>query len=220
MRQARGPLRHGRDQPDRDGAGLQLGRDVVEDAGDALAGQLQSGNGDDGDQRDDERVFDECLALLATALQEFPNDSELKKLQETAKADQAEQVKLRQMAEVRKLLGQQNFDGARKALEALAKDYPQDTAVRNLQNLALQEENEQMRQKRLDTEVAALRVLLGGGKFKQVVLKGEPLLQEYPQDYELKELVNFARGEVAQQDQKKKEEEREKQIQGFLMCER
>lgn len=164
--------------------------------------------------------YDECLAVLSTALMEFPNEPELKKLQETAKTDQAEQVKQRHMAEVRRLLAQQNFEQARRALEVLTRDYPQDTAVKNLQNLATQEENEQKRQKRLDTEIAALRSLLGAARFKQVVTKGESLLQEYPQDYELKELVNFARGEVAQQEQKRKEEEREKQIQGFLMCER
>ncbi|HKW57983.1 MAG TPA: protein kinase [Candidatus Acidoferrum sp.] len=164
--------------------------------------------------------YDECLALLDSALKEFPNDPELKKLQETAKTDQSEQVKQRQMAEVRRLLGQQNFELARKTLDGLTRDFPQDTAIRNLQNLAVQEESEQKRQKRLDSEITALRGLLGAGKFKQVVAKGEPLQQEYPQDYELKELVNFARGEVAQQELKRKEEERDKQIQGFLMCER
>ena len=164
--------------------------------------------------------YDECLAVLAAALQEFPNDPELKKLQDTAKADLAEQAKQRQMAEVRRLLGQQNFAAATSALDSLVRQYPQDTAVKNLQNLAQQEEQEQRRQKRLETEVSSLRSLLGAGKFKQVLAKGEPLLQEYPHDYELKELVSFARGEVAQLDQKKKEEEREKQIQGFLMCER
>jgi serine/threonine protein kinase len=164
--------------------------------------------------------YEECLTVLAAALQEFPNDSELKKLQESARTDQAEQQKQRQMAEVRRLLGQQKFADARKILDVLVADHPQDTAVKNLQNLASQEEQEQNRQKRLETEITGLRGLLGAGKFKQVVTKGEPLLQEYPQEYELKELVNYARGEVVQQDQKRKEEEREKQIQGFLMCER
>ncbi len=164
--------------------------------------------------------YDECVTVLAAALQEFPNDPELKKLQDSARTDQAELQKQRQMAEVRRLLGQQNFAEARKILDVLVKDHPHDTAVKNLQNLALQEEQEQNRQKRLDAEVTALRGLLGAGKYKQVVAKGEPLLQEYPQEYELKELVNYARGEVAQQEQKRKEEEREKQIQGFLMCER
>jgi len=164
--------------------------------------------------------YDECLNILASALQEFPNEAELKKLQDTAKADQAEQQKQRRMAEVRKLLGQQNFAEAGTALDALVKEYPQDTAIKNLQNLALQEEQEQKRQKRLESEIAALRTLLGAGKFRQVVAKGEPLAQEFPQEYELRELVNFARGEVAQIEQKRREEEREKQIQGFLMCER
>jgi eukaryotic-like serine/threonine-protein kinase len=164
--------------------------------------------------------YDECLTVLAAALQEFPNEPELKKLQESAKTDQAELQKQRQMAEVRRLLGQQNFADSRKILDVLVTEHPQDTAVKNLQNLALQEEQEQKRQKRLESEITALRGLLGAGKVKQVVAKGEPLLQEFPQEYELKELVNYARGEVAQQEQKRKEEEREKQIQGFLMCER
>ena len=164
--------------------------------------------------------YDECLTVIAAASQEFPNEPELKKLQESARTDQAEQQKQRQMAEVRRLLGQQKFADARKILDVLVAEHPQDTAVKNLQNLASQEEQEQKRQKRLETEITGLRGLLGAGKFKQVVVKGEPLLQEYPQEYELKELVNYARDEVVQQDQKQKEEEREKQIQGFLMCER
>jgi len=167
-----------------------------------------------------ELKYDECLTVLAAALQEFPNEPELKKLQESAKTDQAELQKQKQMAEVRRLLGQQNFADARKILDVLVVEHAGDTAVKNLQNLALQEEQEQKRQKRLDEEVTALRTMLGAGKFKQVVAKGEPLMQEFPQEYELRELVNYASGEVAQQEQKRKEEEREKQIQGFLMCER
>ncbi|HTQ60650.1 MAG TPA: protein kinase [Candidatus Solibacter sp.] len=164
--------------------------------------------------------YDECLSVLADAMQEFPNEPELKKLQDSAKTDQAEQQKLRQMAEVRRLLGQQNFSEAKKVLAVLAKEHPQDIAVKNLQNLGQQEEQEQNRQKKLESEITILRGLLGAGKYKQVVAKGESLLQEFPQEYELKELVNYAQGEVAQQEQKRKEEEREKQIQGFLMCER
>ncbi|MGA2096332.1 MAG: protein kinase [Candidatus Acidiferrum sp.] len=164
--------------------------------------------------------YDECLSVIASALQEFPNDPELKKLQDSAKADQGEQQKQRRMAEVRRLLGQQNFAEARKLLDVLGQEHPQDTSVKNLQNLAAQEETEQKRQKHLEAEITNLRTLLGAGKFKQVVAKGEPLLEEFPQEYELKELVSYAKGEVAQLDQKRKEEEREKQIQGFLMCER
>ena len=164
--------------------------------------------------------YEECLTVLDAALQEFPNEPELTKLQQTARTDQAEQQKQRRMAEVRKLLGQQNFSDARKVLDVLIVDHPQDTAVKNLLALAAQEEQEQKRQKRLEQELTALRGLLGAGKLKQVVAKGEALLQEYPQEYELKELVAYARSEVSQLEQKKKQEEREKQVQGFLLCER
>ena len=91
--------------------------------------------------------YDECLSVIAAASQEFPNEPELKKLQESAKTDQAELAKQKQMAEVRRLLGQQNFADARKILDVLAVEHAQDTAVRNLQNLALQEEQEQKKQK-------------------------------------------------------------------------
>jgi serine/threonine protein kinase len=164
--------------------------------------------------------YEECLTVLAEALKEFPNEAELLKLRETAQTDQGEQQKQRRMAEVRKLLGQQSFSEARKVLDVLIVDHPQDTAVKNLLKLAAQEEQEQKRQQRIEQELMALRGLLGAGKLKQVVAKGEALLQEYPQDYELKELIAYARGEVTQLEQKKKQEEREKQIQGFMMCER
>ena len=164
--------------------------------------------------------YEECLSVIGTALKEFPKEPELIKLQETARADQAEQQKQRQMAEVRKLLAQQSFAESRKVLDVLLKVHPQDTAVKNLNALALREEQEQKRQKRLEAELATLRGFLSGGKVKQVVEKGEALLKEYPEEYELKELVAYARGEVAQQEQGKKEQEREKQIQSLLDCER
>jgi eukaryotic-like serine/threonine-protein kinase len=164
--------------------------------------------------------YEECLGVLAAALEEFPNEPELKKLQETARTDQAEQQRQKRVAEVRKLLAQQNFVEASKLLAALVKEFPEDSAVKHLQNLASQEEQEQKRQQRLETEISSLRGLLGEGKFKQVVAKGEPLLKEFPQEYELREMVGFAQGEVSQLEQKRKEEEREKQIQGFMMCER
>jgi serine/threonine protein kinase len=164
--------------------------------------------------------YEECRSVLAAALEEFPNDPELKKLQETARTDQAEQQKQKRVAEVRKLLAQQNFTDASQLLSSLVKEFPEDSAVKHLQNLASQEEQEQKLQKRLETEISALRGLLGEGKFKQVVAKGEPLVKEFPQEYELREMVNFAQGEVSQLEQKRKEEEREKQIQGFMMCER
>jgi serine/threonine protein kinase len=160
--------------------------------------------------------YDECLALTSEGLKIFPNEPELRNLHETARADQAEQKKQVQVAEVRRLLGQRKLADARKALEVLTREQPQDATVRNLQTLLSQEEQEEKRKKRLEEELANLRSLVTAGRLREAVTKGEVLLKEFPQEYEVHDLVTYARGEVAQQEQKKHEQEREKQVRGLL----
>jgi eukaryotic-like serine/threonine-protein kinase len=164
--------------------------------------------------------YDECLALTSEGLKLFPNEPELRNLHETARADQAEQKKQGYVSEVRRLLGQRKLVEARKALEVLTREQPQDTTVRNLQALLLQEEQEEKRKKRLEEDLTSLRGLVSAGKLREAVAKGEGLLKEFPQAYEVNDLVSYARGEVAQQEQKKNAEEREKQVRGLLEAQR
>lgn len=167
-----------------------------------------------------ELKYDECLAVLAEGLKQFPDDPELASLQETARQDQLEQNKQGGVAEIRKLLGQQKLTEARRALDALAKDQAQDTTIRNLEALLDLEEQEQKNSRRLQNELANLRGLVGAGKLREVVVKGEALLGEFPQEYEIKDLVSYAKGEIAQQEQKKTEQERLEQIEGFMAAHR
>jgi serine/threonine-protein kinase len=160
--------------------------------------------------------YEDCLSFLSRALKEYPNESELLKLQEMARHDLEDLQKQRQLGEVRKLLGQQEFGEARKMIEALAKKYPQDSAVMSLQAIVLDSEREQQKSSRFTCEIAALRTLLSSGKLSDALVKGEVLLREYPEEFELKELVDYAREELAQQEQRQKEKERERQIRGFL----
>src|SRR5260221_9034776 len=69
--------------------------------------------------------YEECLKVLSEALVEFPREPELLKLQEMARHDLEDLQKQRQLGEVRKLLGRQEFAQARKTIDALAKTYPQ-----------------------------------------------------------------------------------------------
>src|SRR5260370_25250460 len=46
--------------------------------------------------------------------------------------------------------------------------------------------------------------------------KGDALLREYPEEFELKELVGYARSEVAHQEQRQKEKDCEKEIRSFI----
>jgi eukaryotic-like serine/threonine-protein kinase len=167
-----------------------------------------------------ELKYDECLALLSEGLKTFPNEPELKNLQETARADQSEQKKQGYVSEVRRLMGQRKLAEARKALEILTKEQPADTSVKNLLHLLAQEEQEEKRKKRLEAELGNLRSLVGAGKLKEAVAKGEVLLKEFPAEHEVNELVVYARGEVAQQEQRKNEQEREKQIRGLMELQR
>ena len=164
--------------------------------------------------------YDECLALTSEALKNFPNDPELRNLHETAKADQAEQKKQVHISEIRRLLGQRKLAEARKGLEVLAKEQPQDTMVRNLQTLLTQEEQEEKRKKRLEDELTSLRSLVSTGNFREAAAKGEGLLKEFPEEYEVNDLVSYAKSEVAQQELKKNAEEREKQVRGLLETQR
>ncbi|HUL45445.1 MAG TPA: protein kinase [Candidatus Bathyarchaeia archaeon] len=167
-----------------------------------------------------ELQYDECLAVLAEGLKTFPDEPELKNLQDTAHADQAEQKKQAQVGEVRRLVAQQKFAEARKALEALTREQPQDATVRNLQALLAQEEQEQKRKKRLEEELAGVRGLISSGNLAEAMARGEALLREFPQAYEIRDLVAYTKSEVAQQEQKKKEQEREKQIRALLDAQR
>jgi len=167
-----------------------------------------------------ELKYDECLALISEGLKTSPDDTELKKLREAALADQAEQRKQTQAAEVRKLLGQQKLGEARNAMDVLLKEQPADSTVRNLNALLMQEEAEQKRKTRLNEELANLRVLVSAGKLKDAIARGEPLLRDFPQEHEIKELLTYAKDEIAHQEAQKNELEREKQIQALLLAHR
>ena len=130
-----------------------------------------------------ELKYEECLALISGGLTTFPNDPELRSLQETARADQFEQKRQGHVSEVRKLMGQRKLAEARKALDALTREQPADTTIKNLLNLLAQEEQEEKKKKRLEMELASMRSLVSAGKLRDAVAKGEALLTEFPQEY-------------------------------------
>ena len=167
-----------------------------------------------------EQLYQECVRLLEEGLQQFPRDPELAKLMETAKQDWAEEEKRRNLGLVRKLVGQRQFDQARTILGELEKENPQDRAVLKLRDLVEQGEREINREIRLTKRVAELRRLVREEKFADVTAQGEALLQEYQHDYELEELVAYARTESARRQAEEREAGLAKQIQDALTAKR
>jgi serine/threonine protein kinase len=167
-----------------------------------------------------ELKYDECLAALEEGLKQFPGEGALLKLRETAKQDWAEEEKQRQLGQARKLLGQQQFAQARAILEELAKQHPGDTAISKLRGLVEQGESELKKQERLVQELEGLRKLVRAERYAEVVAQGDALLREYHQDFELKELVAYARAELTQRQLREKERQLETHIQGLLQANR
>jgi eukaryotic-like serine/threonine-protein kinase len=154
-----------------------------------------------------EQRYTQCLTLLAELAKDFPDDPELLRLRETARQDQQEFEKSRQISEVRKLVAGQHFDGALTILAGLIELHPADSGISSLRSLVLQQRDGEARQKQSRSELVALRALLDGGKYEEAARQGETLLQQAPQDFELRELVTFAREEMAQISRKQRFEE-------------
>jgi hypothetical protein len=154
-----------------------------------------------------EQRYSQCLSLMSEMEKDFPDDPEVLRLRETARQDQLEFEKTRQLSEVRKLVAGQHFDGALTILSGLMELHPGDSAITSLRSLVLQERDGEARQKQSRTELVALRALLDTGKYEEAARHGETLLQHAPQDFELRELVTFAREEMAQIARTKRYEE-------------
>jgi serine/threonine protein kinase len=160
--------------------------------------------------------YAECIEVIAAALKEFPNDAELMKLLETARHDQAEEQKRTRFAETRKLLGEQKFAEVLKVADGLSKRYPRDATVESLRAMAQRGLQEQRRSEFLQQELSALRALVSAGKYGEAATRVEPLLKEFPQEFALMEIAAFAKGELAQQEQKQRENERLLQIRSLM----
>lgn len=160
--------------------------------------------------------YGECIALLTDLQKEFPAETEVAQLLETARHDQAEQSRQQKLAEVRTLLAKQRYDDARELLNVLVKGFPQDPAVQNLLTLASQEQGALARQQHLEGELAALRALVNQRKFDEALRRGQQLLAEFPQEFEVTEVINFARAELHRAEQARIIKNRIEMVRGLL----
>lgn len=145
-----------------------------------------------------EQRYDECLGMLRDLDAQFPADAEILHLHDAVLQDQQEQEKSARLAEARKLVAKQHFDGALSILSGLVELHPEDSGIKSFRSLVLQQKEGEARQKQTSTELQKLRALLESGKYEEAATRGEALLRESPQDFELREVVKFAREELSQ----------------------
>ena len=165
-----------------------------------------------------DQQLDQCIQQLTEALKEFPNDAEIIKLLETARQDKTEQQRQQKLAEAKSLLATRKFDQALAMVQSLSAEHPEDPAVRKLHELVLQEKAELLQQQKLQDHVSNLHSLVNAGKFSEAVSRGEKLLREFPKETEIAELVNFARAELAQREQKRSLEDATENVRGRIQA--
>jgi len=158
----------------------------------------------------------QAVEILAVLDKEFPGEAEVSELLITVRHDQAEQEKQELLAEARNLLAAQRYNDALAALESLRNAYPGDAAVRHLATLVQQEQQAKAKRQRFDDELAALRAKVSESKWDEALKRGEQLQKEFPQEFELLELVKFVRGEMQRTEQKRVADERIKQVRGLV----
>jgi len=164
--------------------------------------------------------YEECISLLLEAEKEFPGESEISRLLSTAREDQAEQERQFLLSEARKLLSAQKFDETLQALDRLLKRFPSDPTAKNLRTLALQGQEHVKREQRLHENLRSLRAMVEKGKYQEAIESGQKVLQEFPDEFELVELIQFARSEQIHTEQKRRLEEWLKRIQQSVRDER
>jgi serine/threonine protein kinase len=155
------------------------------------------------------RNYEACIALLVGLQTQYPKDTDIAKLLEIAREDQAEQQKQLQLAEARKHLAAKRFEEAMSALEAIREAHPKDSGMIKLYSLVLQEKEKQAGLERLQRELAALKQLVSEKKYPEVLAQSERIQKEFPGNADFARLLDFARAQQAQI-------ERESQQQKFL----
>ena len=160
--------------------------------------------------------YEECIKLLGETLKQFPNDAEFSKLLESARQDQAEQHRQFLLAEARNLLSSQRLDEAVHTLDRMLQRFPNDLTAKNLRTHAVQGREQQIREQRLTEAKSMLRSWVKQAKYEDVIKHATQFSREFSDDFELTELIDFARTELAHVEQKRRQDQLSKQIQRAL----
>ena len=144
------------------------------------------------------RRYEESITLLNGLQTEFPSETEIAKLLETAREDWAEQKKQQKLADARAHLAAQRFAEALTLLDGLVASHPKDTGVLKLRALVQREQEKHAQMVRMEREIEALRKLMSERNYPDVIARATVLLKDFPGDTALMRLAEFASNQQAQ----------------------
>ena len=144
------------------------------------------------------RQYTDSITLLNRLQTDFPGETEIAKLLETAREDWAEQQKQQKLADARALLAAQRFAEALTLLDPLVSAHPKDAGVVKLRSLVQREQEKHAQTERMQREIEALRKLMNERQYPDVISRTKALLNEFPGEAALTRLSEFASSQQAQ----------------------
>ena len=141
------------------------------------------------------RRYEECLVLLAKLEKEFSRDPEIAALSDAVRAEQAEQQKLRELAEARNLLAHGLYNDAEALLLNLQKTFPEAEDISRLLQAVRKDQAEREKQEKLKEA----REHLAARRFAESLALLAKMEQEYSGDGEIATLTDAVRAEQAEQ---------------------
>ncbi len=132
--------------------------------------------------------YAECIELLTELRKEFPEEDEIPRLLETAKEDQAIQLRLQGLADARSKLANRRYDECKNLLAQLLRQFPQDDEIQKLQKKALEEQKKEQRLQFL----AEVRSLLAARRYEACTTLLNALQKQFPEDEEVAQLQKNA----------------------------
>ncbi|MBI3484600.1 MAG: protein kinase, partial [Acidobacteria bacterium] len=163
-----------------------------------------------------EQKIGESIELLNELDKEFPNEPEVKSLLASAQADQGEQEKQNRLAEARKLLGEQKFAESLAILDQALETSPNDSSVQRLRERVMEERKDHAKRIRLHHEHQALKKLVSDGNYKEAIQRANTLLDEFPGEFELTQLRDFAHSQQELAEYNKKLEGKIREVRALV----
>jgi serine/threonine protein kinase len=146
--------------------------------------------------------YEDCVSLLVSLSQQFPDDPEILKFLDAARQDQAEQRRQTLLVGIRDLLSAGQFTEALQALETFFQQFPSDPTAYSLQTQAVNGRDVQKQEQRVSEGKNQLRVLLSQKNYEETVALGKELQSEFPWDSDVTDLLITARIEQTQLQQR------------------
>jgi len=142
--------------------------------------------------------YTDCIQLLSELQREFPHEEEILRLLETAREEQAEQVRRQSLEKARSLLVAGRHEECTALIIEIQKQFPNDDEIALLLDEVHQDQANQRRLQGL----GEARRLLAGRRCEECILLLTRLQKEFPADTDIAKLLEAAREvEVSQRRQ-------------------